>query len=326
MMKFKRLLLVLGLLLSVFGLASCEKSGIQIGILQYATAGALDQAREGFIAGLEEHGYVDGDNIKIRVLNPYGNSNDNVNMAKSLVRSSDLILAIATPSATAVKVEADEQNIKTPILFTAVTDPVSAGLINSNEKPGGNITGTNDMNPINEQIELARELLPEAKKLGIIYSTNEINSQIQANIATEKAEQLGFEVITKTITTINDLKPVAGQLANNVDVIYVPTDNLVVSGATILNEISTTTKTPILIAEENAVPILPSLTLSINYYELGLETAKMAVKILNGEKEPKDIPSIGLSEFKLIVNKKQLSEIGITIPQAILDRADEFFE
>ena len=163
MMKFKRLLLVLGLLLSVFGLASCEKSGIQIGILQYATAGALDQAREGFIAGLEEHGYVDGDNIKIRVLNPYGNSNDNVNMAKSLVRSSDLILAIATPSATAVKVEADEQNIKTPILFTAVTDPVSAGLINSNEKPGGNITGTNDMNPINEQIELARELLPEAK-------------------------------------------------------------------------------------------------------------------------------------------------------------------
>lgn len=325
-MKVKRLLALFGLLLLVFGLASCEKSEIQIGILQYATAGALDQAREGFIAGLAEEGYVDGENIKIRVLNPYGNSNDNVNMAKTLVRSSDLVLAIATPSAIAVKVEADEQNIKTPILFTAVTDPVAASLIQSNEKPSGNVTGTNDMNPIAEQIELARELLPEAKKLGIIYSTNEINSQIQADIATAKAEELGFEVTPATITSINDLKQVGGQLANKVDVIYVPTDNLVVSGATILNDISTTSKTPILIAEENAVPILPGLTLSINYYDLGFKTAKMAVKILKGEKKPEDIPSVGLSEFKLIINKKQLEEIGITIPQPILDRADQVFE
>lgn len=325
-MRIKRLLVLLGLILSMFGLASCEKDGIQIGILQYATAGALDQAREGFIDGLAEAGYVDGDNIKIRVLNPLGNSNDNVNMAKTLVRSSDLILAIATPSATAVKVEADEQNIKTPILFTAVTDPIAANLIESNENPGGNITGTSDMNPIAEQIELARELLPEAKKLGIIYSTNEINSQIQADIAKEKAEKLNFEVVIKTVTTINDLRPVANQLAREVDIIYVPTDNLVVSGADILNDIATTTKTPILIAEENAVPIVPGLTLSINYYDLGLETAKMAAKILNGEKEVKDIPSTGLSEFKLVINKKQLEEIGVTIPQAILDRADEVYK
>lgn len=323
---FKRVVFVLSLLLVGVGLASCGKGGIQIGILQYDTAGALDAAREGFIEALKEGGYVNGNNISITVLNPRGNANDNTSMAKNLVRKSDLLLGIATPSAVALKVEADEQGLDTPILFTAVTDPVAVHLIDSPEKPGGNVTGTNDMNPIAEQIALARELLPMATKLGIIYSSNEENSRIQAEEATTVAESLGFSVIEGKITSINDLNSVASNLLEKVDVLYVPTDNTVVSGIGIVNGIATDKKVPIIIGEENSVDEIPGLTYSIDYYRLGKETGKMAVQILDKEKEPKDIPSTGLSEFKLVVNKKRLEEIGVTVKTSILDRADEVYE
>ncbi len=325
-MRIKRVLGVLGLLLLSVGLLACGEKKIEIGILQYATAGALDQAREGFVDGLADAGYVDKDNIRITVRNPLGNSNDNVLMAKTLVRKSDLILGIATPSAVALAVEANKQKKKTPILYTAVTDPVGADLIESAEAPGGYITGTDDMNPIDEQVELARELLPDATKLGIIYSDNEINSEIQADLVKLKAESLGFEVVIKTISTVTDLNLIAGQLAREVDVIYIPTDNNVISAIGILRDISIQNNCPLLVAEENAISEVPGLTLSIDYYRLGYETAQMAVQILKGEKEPKDIPSRGLTEYRLVINKKELENIGIVIPQTILDKADEVYE
>lgn len=325
-MRIRKVLGVLSLLLLSIGLLSCGEKKIEIGILQYATAGALDEARLGFIAGLGEGGYINKDNINITVRNPLGNSNDNVLMAKQLVRKSDLMLGIATPSAVALKVEAGKQRKNTPILYTAVTDPVGADLIESAEAPGGNVTGTDDMNPIDDQIDLARELLPDATKLGIIYSDNEINSQIQADLVKVKAQATGFEVVEKTISNITDLNLIASQLAREVDVIYVPTDNNVISAIGILRDVSIENNVPLLIAEENTISEVPGLTLSIDYYRLGYETAQMAVEILNGNKKPKDIPSRGLTEYRLVINKKELEAIGITIPQSILDRADEVYD
>ena len=325
-MRIKRLLMlvVVGLLSLV--LIGCGEKKIEIGILQYADVLALDEARQGFIDGLKDAGYEKGKNINITVLNPHGSFSETESMAKVLLRKSDLILAIATPAASAVVTEAKDLNKKTPILFTAVTDPVEASLIDSNENPGGYVTGTNDMNPIKERIELARELLPEATKLGILYTAAEENSQIQANIAKIEAEKLQFEVIIKTIDSINDIQQVAGQLAKQVDLIYIPTDNAIISSIGIVNEVSIQQKVPIVIAEENTVITIPAVTLSISYYNLGYETAQMAVQILKDGVKPKDIPAKGLTQNRLVVNKKLLESIGITVPESILNRADEVYE
>lgn len=325
-MRIKKiLLLVVGVILSL-GLISCNDSKIEIGILQYADVLALDEAREGFLEGLKEAGYVDGKNIRVKTLNPHGSFSETENMAKTLVRSSDLILAIATPAASAVVNEAKDQNKDLPILFTAVTDPVESRLIASMEKPGGNVTGTTDMNPVKEQIELARELLPEATALGIIYTASEENSEIQANIARTEAERIGFEVIIKTIDSVNDIQQIAGQLAKDVDIIYVPTDNAIVSSIGILNEVSMQENVPLIIAEENTIEITPALTLSISYYNLGYQTAQMAIEILKNGVSPKDIPSTGLKDTRLVVNKKLLEQIGVVVPDSILSRADEIYE
>lgn len=313
----------------VFGIAlsGCNKNDlIEIGILQYVEHNALTEARNGFIDGLKEAGYVDGENINITVLNPQTDAPTLALQAKQLVRKSDLILAIATPAASAVVNEAKEQGKKTPILFTAVTDPVDAKLIASNETPGGNVTGTNDMNPIEEQISLVKELLPNAEKLGIIYTASEINSELQANVAKAEAEKVGLEVVVKTIDTINDLQPVANQLASQVDALYIPTDNAIAGAMGVIKQVVLEKRIPAIVGEPNMVENGGSITYGVNYYQLGKLTAEMAVKILKDGVKPSEITSIGLSEFDLIINKKQLEEIGIAIPSSLLERAAKVLE
>ncbi|HHX80254.1 MAG TPA: ABC transporter substrate-binding protein, partial [Acholeplasmataceae bacterium] len=294
--------------------------------LQYVEHNALTEARQGFIDVLEEAGYVQGENINITILNPQTDAPTMSLQAKELVRKSDLILAIATPAASAVVNEAKDQGKNTPILFTAVTDPVDAKLIKSNEAPGGNVTGTNDMNPIKEQISLVKEMLPNATKLGIIYTGSEPNSELQANVAKEEAEKAGLEVFVKTIQTINDLQPVANQLALQVDAFYIPTDNAIAGAMGVIKDIINEKKIPAIVGEPNVVDAGGTITYGVNYYELGRLTAEMAVKILKDGINPKDIPSVGLSEYDLVINKKQLDEIGISIPEALLERASRILE
>lgn len=322
----KKLILLLVMFLGL-ALTGCNrKDVIEIGILQYLEHNALSDARKGFIDRLAEEGYVDGENIRIKYLNPETDAPTMAIQAKELVRKSDLILAIATPAASAVVTEAKEQRKNTPILFTAVTDPVDAKLIESNEKPGGNVTGTNDMNPIALQISLVKELVPEAKKLGIVYTASETNSEVQAGIAKEEAEKVGLEVIVKTIESVNDLQQVANQLAKNVDCLYIPTDNAIAGAMGIINEVILEAKIPAVCGEPNTVIAGGSITHGVNYYNLGRETADMAIQILRDGKKPADIPSTGLTKYELVINKKQLDSIGITIPQNLLDKADRVIE
>ena len=327
-MKLKKLIIMLLVLVSGVTLVGCDndKDLIKIGILQYLEHNALTAARQGFIDGLEEAGFIEGENIKITLLNPETNAATMAIQAKELVRKSDLILAIATPAASAVVTEAKEQGKDTPILFTAVTDPVSSKLIASHVNPGANVTGTNDMNPIKEQISLVKELVPTATKLGIIYTASETNSEIQANIAKTEAEKLGLQVTISTIQSVNDLQQVANQLASNVDALYIPTDNAIAGAMGIINEVVLNKKIPAIVGEPNMVDNGGSVTYGVNYYNLGKETAQMAVKILRDKVSPKDIPSTGLSEYALVINKKQLEQIGLTIPAELLAKADRVIE
>ena len=328
MKNFKSLFIVLLLVFMGFIATGCDNSNgkVKIGILQYLEIEALSDARRGFIDGLKAEGYNDGDNIVIELLNPETDAATMSLQAKKLVRNSDLILAIATPAASAVLNEAKDQQKDTPILFTAVTDPVVSMLIASNEFPGGNVTGTNDMNPIKEQIGLVKQLVPNAKKLGILYTASEPNSEIQAEIAKTEAEALGLVVQISTIDTINDLQLVASALAKKVDAIYIPTDNAIAGAMGIMNEVVLQEKIPVINGEANPVYDGGSISYGIDYYKLGIETAKMAVAILRDNKLPSEIPSIGLAieKFSLVINKKQLDQIGITIPAELLEAADDF--
>jgi len=325
-MKLKKLLFMLLVILGSISLIGCNDDRIQIGILQFVEHEALSEARRGFIDGLAEAGFVDGENIKITLYNPQTDPSTMTQQAQKLIRKSNLVLGIATPAAQALANAAEDLGKDTPILFTAVTDPVDAKLVTSNESPGGNITGTNDMNPIVEQISLIKELLPTATKLGIIHTASEPNSELQATLAKEEAEKEGLVVTIKKITAVTDLEQVANQLASSVDVLYIPTDNTIVASMGIINEVVMQNGIPAIVGEPNAVDGGGSITYGIDYYKLGKLTAEMAVQILADGKLPKDIPSIGLSEYSLIINKKQLDEIGVEVPQSLLDKADRVIE
>ena len=330
MKKFKNLFIMLLLLFVGFVATGCDglNGKIKIGILQYLEIEALSDARQGFIDGLKAEGFVDGDNIVIDLQNPETDAATMSMQAKKLVRESDLILAIATPAASAIVNEAKDQEKDTPILFTAVTDPVSSSLIASNENPGGNVTGTNDMNPIKEQVGLVKQLIPDAKALGIIYTASETNSEIQANIAKEEAEKLGLTVVIKTIDSINNLNQTASQLALEVDALYIPTDNAIAGAMGVINEVVLDKNIPAITGEVNPVYDGGSISYGIDYYKLGLETAKMAVKILKEDKKPSEIPSIGLEleKFSLVINKKQLDQIGIIVPAELINLASDVIE
>lgn len=323
MKKIKNLLTILLLFVMVFILVGCKRNDkIRIGILQYLSHNALSDARQGFIDGLEEAGYIDGENITIDLQNPETDQGTMEIQATRLVRNSDLILAIATPAASSVVNEAKEQGSDVPILFTAVTDPIDAKLIDSNENPGGNVTGTNDMNPIDKQISLVKQLVPNAKKLGIIYTGSETNSELQANVAKSEALKLGLTVEIKTIQSVNDLQLVANQLAANVDALYIPTDNPIAGSMGTIKDVVLEHKIPAIVGESNQVVNGGSITYGLSYYNLGKETAQMAVQILKDGKKPSEIPSKGLSNSELVINKKQLEAIGITIPASLLEQAD----
>lgn len=326
-MNIKKIIILLLVLPLAILVAACEQDDrIQIGILQLIEHNALTAAKDGFIDGLAEAGYVDGENITITLLNPQGDDGVMAHSSKKLVRKSDLILAIATPAALSVVNEAEDQKKNVPILFTAVTDPVSAGLIASNEKPGGNVTGTNDMNSVELQIGLIKELLPEATKIGILYTSKEPNSKIQADMAVEHAESLGLEVEVKTIADVNELQLAASLLASSVDAVYIPTDNTIAADMGTINNVVLDKKVPFIVGEANMIYAGGSATYGIDYYRLGKLTAEMAVQILKDGKNPKDIPCVGLTDFALVINKTQLDAINLVIPSVLLDKADEIVD
>ena len=231
----------------------------------------------------------------------------------------DLILAIATNVAQSCANATKD----IPILVTAVTDPADAGVVESNEVPGGNVSGTSDLTPVKKQMELLVKLIPDAKKIAILYCSSETNSQVQANMAKDEAEALGLETQFATVSASNEIEQVVQSLVGEVDVIYAPTDNTIASGMSTVAMIANANKIPIICGEEGMVGNGGLATYGINYYNLGKQTAVQAVKILEGKADTATMPIEYLEEVNLAINEEVAAELGITIPDDLKEQMGE---
>lgn len=302
------------------GTGGKEEKTFAIGIIQIIEHDALDSSRRGFMDALAANGYIDGQNVKFDYQNAQGSRDTLTTIAQKFVTDKkDLVLAVATPSAQSIAQQTDT----IPIVVTAVTDLVDAGLVNSNEKPGRNVTGTTDMNPIKEQLSLIKELDPSVKVVGIIYNTGEPNSEIQVEIAQSYAEELGFRFELAGISNSSEVKQAADSLATKVDAFYVPTDNTVVASIDSILTVAETLKIPVIAGESDTVKNGAIMTYGLDYYKLGYQTGEMAIKILKGEAKPADMPVESQKDMTLTINLAAAEKMGATVPQSLLDRADE---
>ncbi|MED1781952.1 ABC transporter substrate-binding protein [Brevibacillus fortis] len=302
---------------------STETKQLTIGIAQFVEHPALDAAREGFISQLAKNGYENDKQVKINVQSAQASMDTAIQIAQKFEADKvDLVLAIATPTAQA----AAQTSKEIPILFTAVTDPVQAGLVAAMDKPGANVTGTSDMNPVEEQLKLIKELKADAKSVGIIYSSGEVNSKVQVDAAKAVAGKLGLEIKEAAITSATEVKQAAESMVGKVDAFYVPTDNMVVSSIAAVIGVAEAQKIPVIAGEENSVKSGAIATYGIDYTKLGEQTADMAAKILKGEAKPADMAVEVQADMKLVLNKKAAEKMGVTIPQAMLDRAGQVIE
>ncbi|RLY94646.1 sugar ABC transporter substrate-binding protein [Kocuria tytonicola] len=300
---------------------SAEAKKATVGISQFVEHPSLDAAREGFVQALKDGGYTEGDNLTLDVQNASGDQATATNIASNFASSQDdLVLGIATPSAQSLAQAVTDK----PVLFTAVTDPVDAGLVNSNDAPGGNVTGTTDMNPVTEQIKLVKQLKPGAKSVGIIYSSGETNSQIQVEEAKKAAQAEGLKVEEKTVTTTAEVAQAAESFTT--DAIYVPTDNKVVAGLEAVISAAEAKKIPLIAGEGDSVERGALATEGINYKDLGKQTGEMAVRILKDGAKPGEMAVEAQKETKLVVNAKAAKAMGVEIPQSLRDKADQVIE
>ncbi len=280
-------LLVVGILLtSLISLhqlkADKKKDVFRIGISQFITHQSLDATREGFVDELAKQGYVEGKNIEIDLQNAQGEQRNLKTISQQLAESSDVVLAIATPSAQSLA----NTTQTTPVVFSAVTDPVSAKLVESREHPGGNVTGTSDQSSdaISTQINLIKKVLPKAKTIGILYTQSEPNSVVQKDEAKRLLEEKGFTVVEKTILDSNNVKAAAESLMAEVDMVFVPTDNIISSTMETVKQVSIKHKVPVFGGSTEMIAVGGLYNYGTNYEELGRQTARMLVRVLKGEK------------------------------------------
>ncbi|HEL2054979.1 TPA: ABC transporter substrate-binding protein [Streptococcus suis] len=294
-------------------LAACSSASeqasseaVKVGVLQYMEHESLTAAREGFVAELEANGYKEGEKLILDYQNAQGDQANLQTISEQLVGENDLVLAIATPSAQSLATVSTE----TPILFTAVTDPLSADLVETIEKPGGLLTGTSDQAPIDKQVELLGQAVPDAKTVGILYTTSERNSEVQVEQAKALLEKAGYKVVVKGITSTNEVQDATTSLMKDVDAVFVPTDNTVASTMTMIGELSVEHKVPVIGGSTDMVDEGGLLTYGTNYEALGRQTAKMAIKIIEGAKVSETAVEYP-ETVSLHVNEEMAKKLGI---------------
>ena len=328
--KWKHLIMGVTAVLTAGIIAGCGGGGGQkktedgkkmykVGIVQLVEHNALDAANKGFVDGLKKRGYEEGKNIEIDRQNAQADQSNLANISQRFISNkSNLICAIATPAAQTVANATKD----IPIVGTAITDYESAKLVKSNAKPGGNVTGTSDMNPIKEQVDLLMKLCPNVKTLGVIYCSSEVNSEVQVKAMKEYAASKGLKVETATISTVNDIQQAAQSLVSKVDAFYAPTDNVLASAMPTLLSVTDPAKKPVICGEENMVKAGGLATYGIDYYKLGLQTGDMGADILDGKKKPADMPIQTAKDLKASVNKKSADALGVKIPDDVMKSAE----
>lgn len=302
---------------SAAGTAAPES--IKVGVATILSHPALDAAQQGFIDALAEAGYVEGENAEFDLQNAQGDQSTLTNIANTFASSDyDGFLAIATPTAQSLA------NVITdrPIVFAAVTDPVEAGLVSSWEEPDANITGVSDLNPMKEQLELIKEALPEVATVGIVYSSGEVNSEVQVKEAEEAAADMGIEILKATVTNSSEVQQAAESL--DVDAYLIPTDNTVVSAAESLIQVAEQKQKPVFASDESTMERGAAAGLSVNYTQQGVDAAAVFLKMLEGT-PASDIPVETQTEFDLFVNPAAAEKQGLTLPESIVSRATKQF-
>lgn len=318
---------IVGMMLATSMLAGCSSSGTSdagktdagedaytIGIQQYAPHPSLDNCREGFIQGLAAEGLVEGENLTILTQNAQGDGNMNNQIAQSFVSDKvDLICGIATPSAQSAFNAAESKNI--PVIYTAVNDPVLAGLAKEDGTPVGEVTGTSDELPVDAQLKMIRALMPDAKKIGILYTTSEANSLSTIETYKELAGNYGFEIVEKGISVSSDLPMATDSILAEVDCLTNLTDNNVVNNLALVLDKANAKGIPVFGSEVEQVKNGCVASEGIDYVKLGQQTGRMAAQVLKGEKKASEMNFETITEYYFYINPEVMEQFGLTIPE-----------
>lgn len=317
------LMLIVSMVACLGAFVGCSNTDYTVGIIQFLQHDALDKANESFQTELTSLLKEEGKTVKFLDQNASGEVSSCATIANTLTaRKCDLILAIATPAAQALKTATLDSGI--PSLFTAITDPESAGLLAKNSNGENYMTGTSDLNPIAEQVALLKEIIEAngatATKIGALYMTSEDNSVFQINILKEVCKSLNIEVQAVGLSTLNEIGTAVSTL-NSCQGIYIPTDNTLANAASTVHSVNKEgARLPIVCGESSMNNLCGIATYGVEYSIIGKDTAKMAFEILVNGKKPQEIPVLNPSNLPLTANQEIASELGITIPQSILDR------
>ena len=283
----------------------------QIAVVQVMQHGSLDAANQGFLDGLKERGY-EADKISVDQQNAQGDQS-NLKTIASRFKSNrpDLICAISTPAAQAVANEIHDL----PIIGCAITDFETAKLVKSNSRPETNVTGVNDRGPVEKQVDMGLKFLPAAKRLGLIYSSSEVNSQIQADQAKAHAASLGLTVVERTVSSVNDIQQAAESMVGQVDFIYVPTDNVIASSIPTLVKVTDPAKIPVFVGADSMAKDGALGSLSVDFYKSGVQAGHMAADVLDGKIKTQDTAVEDPEVLEVIINKKSAETLGLSIPE-----------
>ena len=305
--------------------AAADGESYTIGISQFAEHGSLDNCRTGFLEGLKEAGIEEGVNLTVLFDNAQADTATASMISDNYVSQKvDLICAIATPSAMSAYNSCLDSDI--PVIYTAVSDPVSAGIAKEDKTPEGNITGTADTLPVEAQLKMIRDLMPDAKKIGILYTTSEANSVSAIAEYKEKVGDYGFELVEKGITNTSEIALATDDLLSQVDCISNLTDNTVVSSlATILDK-ANSANIPVFGSEIEQVKLGCLAAEGLDYVALGKQTGKMAAKVLKGEKKASEMPFETITEAGLYLNTKVAENLGITVEDDLKNSAVETYD
>lgn len=300
--------------------ASSEK--VKIGVLQFVTHDSLDEIYKGIKAGLEEGGYSTTDNLEIDFMNAEADQSQVQTMSKKLVdNGNELLIGIATPAAQGLA----NATTELPIIMGAVTDPVGANLVTDLKNPGGNITGVSDQTPVADAVSLIKEITPDAKTIGVLYSSNEDNSKIQVAEFKAAAEEAGYTVLEYAVASSNELASTVEVATSKTDVLFTPVDNTVASAFSTVVSVANKTKTPIFTSVEDMVEGGGIASVTLSQFDLGVATGKMAAKILDGA-NPADTPVQIFNEGTIVVNQKVAKELGITLSDDVINQASKVIE
>ena len=305
------------LLLALSPSAFAAEPSRTVALTQIVEHPSLDAARRGILDELAAAGFVPGRNLAVNYQNAQGNPVTAAQIARQFVGARpEVIVAIATPSAQAVAAATRE----VPIVFCAVSDPVGAKLVRNLDRPGGNVTGTRDFPPLAAQLDLIRELSPAARRLGVIYNPGETNSVSMVAALKPLASARGFQVIEAAAPKSGDVLSAARQLAGQVEAIYIPLDNTVVSALEAVIKIGRETKIPVYSADTDSVGRGAVAALGFDYYDVGRQTGQQVVRVLSGEK-PGDLPVEGVRKLGLFLNLQAADAMGVAVPDAVRQRA-----